>query len=195
MWRWSLLRSFWKSSLLTICWNSHGYQVLANLFPCSYETEFIQWKTPAVALNSTFRFIVDILSLTTATSILLLTRYILVNLKYRRVWDILLEKNITVTLITKLFDKYDHFQINFSTVNFSYLYSNTPSSPVYGVFVSQLIQYPRACYTYGTIYKTRQSTNKQLTKQDHGQSWLKSSFRNFYHGRYNDLVCKKKIFH
>ena len=38
--------------------------------------------------------------------------------------------------------------ITFSIVNFRYLCSNIPSSPVYGVFVSQLIRYIKACSSY-----------------------------------------------
>uniref|UniRef100_A0A8W8MQG4 Uncharacterized protein n=1 Tax=Magallana gigas TaxID=29159 RepID=A0A8W8MQG4_MAGGI len=57
--------------------------------------------------------------------------------------DILLEMDIYCNLATKLYDKRDDF--NFSIVNLSYLCCNIPSSPSYGVFVSQLIRYTRAC--------------------------------------------------
>ncbi|KAK3107922.1 hypothetical protein FSP39_025240 [Pinctada imbricata] len=43
---------------------------------------------------------------------------------------------------TSLYDKRDDF--NFSITNFPFLSSNTPSSPAYGVFISQLIRYARA---------------------------------------------------
>ena len=46
-------------------------------------------------------------------------------------------------LTTRLYDKRDDF--NFAIVNFLLLSSNIPSAPPYGVYVSQLIRYARAC--------------------------------------------------
>ena len=47
-------------------------------------------------------------------------------------------------LITKLYDKWDDF--SFPIVNFPFLNSNIPSAATYGVYVSQLIRYARACF-------------------------------------------------
>ena len=49
-------------------------------------------------------------------------------------------------LRTSLYDKRDDF--NFHIINFPLLSSNIPSSPVYGVFISQLIRYARDCSSY-----------------------------------------------
>ena len=49
-------------------------------------------------------------------------------------------------LRTSLYDKRDDF--NFHITNFPFLSSNIPSSPAYGVFISQLIRYARACSSY-----------------------------------------------
>jgi hypothetical protein len=49
-------------------------------------------------------------------------------------------------LTTQLYDKRDDF--NFSIVNFLYLYSNILALPAYGVYISQLIRYARACSAY-----------------------------------------------
>ena len=46
-------------------------------------------------------------------------------------------------LYTKLHDKHDDF--DFHIVNFPFLSSNIPSSPSYGVYISQLIRYARCC--------------------------------------------------
>ena len=104
--------------------------------------------------------------------------------------DVLLEKDLNGILTTKLYDKRDDF--NFSIVNFPYLCSNIPSSPAYGVFVSQLIRYARACSTYDEFLKRGMLLTNKLNKQDYQQSRLKSSFRKFY-GRYNDLVSKYNL--
>ena len=49
-------------------------------------------------------------------------------------------------LRTSLYDKRDDF--NFHITNFPFLSSNIPFSPAYGVFISQLIRYARACSSY-----------------------------------------------
>jgi hypothetical protein len=47
---------------------------------------------------------------------------------------------------TKLYDKRDDF--NFVIVNFPFICSNIPAAPAYGVYISQLIRYSRACGSY-----------------------------------------------
>jgi hypothetical protein len=49
-------------------------------------------------------------------------------------------------LRTKLYDKRD--DLNFSIVNFPFICSNIPTAPTYGVYISQLIRYPRAGGSY-----------------------------------------------
>jgi hypothetical protein len=44
---------------------------------------------------------------------------------------------------TKIYDK--RYDFNFSIVNFLFICSNIPAAPVYGVYISWLIRYPRAC--------------------------------------------------
>jgi hypothetical protein len=60
--------------------------------------------------------------------------------------DILLKIDSNGRLTISLYDKRDDF--DFAIVNFSFLCSNIPLSPAYGVYVSQLIRYARACFTY-----------------------------------------------
>jgi len=49
-------------------------------------------------------------------------------------------------LTTKLYDKRDDFI--FPVINYSFLNGNIPSSPAYGVYMSQLIRYSGACNSY-----------------------------------------------
>jgi len=49
-------------------------------------------------------------------------------------------------LRTKLYDKRDDF--NFPIVNLPFICSNIPAVPAYGVYISQLIRYSRACGSY-----------------------------------------------
>ena len=60
--------------------------------------------------------------------------------------DLLLSIGRDGQLHTSLYDKHDDF--NFHITNFPFLSSNIPSSPAYGVFISQLIRYARACSSY-----------------------------------------------
>ena len=77
-------------------------------------------------------------------------------------------------LSTRLYDKRDDF--NFPIVNFPFLSSNIPSGPAYGVYVSQLIPYARACSKYQDFIDRG---NRKLK--------LKSTLRKFC-GRHYDLV-------
>jgi hypothetical protein len=49
-------------------------------------------------------------------------------------------------LRTKLYDKRDDF--NFPIVNFPFICNNIPAAPAYGVYITQLIWYSRACCSY-----------------------------------------------
>jgi hypothetical protein len=55
-------------------------------------------------------------------------------------------KSVDITSSTKLYDKRDDF--NFPIVNIPFICSNIPAAPVYGVYISQLIRYCRACGSY-----------------------------------------------
>ena len=92
--------------------------------------------------------------------------------------------------LTTLFDKRDDF--NFAIVNFPFLCSNIPLSPAYGVYISQLIRYARACFEYEDFSKRGRLLTNKLMLQGYNESRLKSSYRKFY-GRYNDLVCDYKL--
>ena len=67
--------------------------------------------------------------------------------------------------------------ISYSFVNFHFLYSNKPLSPAYDVYISQLIRYARACYTYEDFQKKSKLLTKKLMLQDYRESRLKSILR------------------
>ena len=50
---------------------------------------------------------------------------------------------------TSIYDKREDF--NFHITNFPFLSSNIPTSPAYGVFISQLIRYARGWSSYGCL--------------------------------------------
>ena len=82
-------------------------------------------------------------------------------------------------------DKHDDF--NFHITNFPFLSSNIPSSPAYGVFISQLIRYARACSSYECFILRAAHLSSKLLRQGYVMERLKSSLRKFY-GRYGDLI-------
>ena len=83
------------------------------------------------------------------------------------------------------YDKRDDF--SFPIVNFPFLSSNIPSSPAYGVYMSQMIRYARACCDYVDFKNRGILLTNKLLKQGFAEERLKSSLRKFY-GRHHELV-------
>jgi hypothetical protein len=81
---------------------------------------------------------------------------------------------------------------DFAIVNFPFLCNNIPLSPAYRVYISQLIQYARACFVYEDFLKRGKLLAKKLMLQCYNESCLKSSFRKLY-GRYDDIACNYKL--
>jgi hypothetical protein len=82
--------------------------------------------------------------------------------------------------------------LNFAIVNFPYVCSNTPLSPSYGVYISQLIRYVRACSAYDQFLSRGRLLTDKLVLQGFLQSRLMSIFCKF-NGCYNDLICNYKL--
>jgi hypothetical protein len=94
------------------------------------------------------------------------------NKGHHRIWqicsylDFLLNIDSNGWLTTSLYDRRDAF--DFAIVNVPYLCSNIPLSPTYGVYISQLIRYTKACFVYEDISKQ----GKLLTKKFMLQGYL-----------------------
>ena len=88
-------------------------------------------------------------------------------------------------LTTRLYDKQDNF--NFPIVNFPFLSSNIPSAPAYGVYVSQLIRYARACSNYQDFMERGKELTTKLLSQGYQKNKLVATPKKFY-GRHHDLV-------
>ena len=93
-------------------------------------------------------------------------------------------------LRTSLFDKRDDF--NFHITSFPFLSSNIPFSPAYGVFISQLIRYARACFSYECFILRAMRLSNKLLGQGYVKERWKSSLRKFY-GRYGDLTKQYEV--
>ena len=104
--------------------------------------------------------------------------------------DLLLSIGNDGQLRTSLYDKRDDF--NFHITNFPFLSSNIPSSPAYGVFISQLIRYARACSSYECFILRAMRLSNKLLGQGYVKERLKSSLTKFY-GRYGDLTKQYEV--
>ena len=76
--------------------------------------------------------------------------------------------------------------------NFPFLSSNIPSSPAYGVFISQIIRYARACSSYECFILRVVRLSNELLGQGYVKERLKSSLRKFY-GRYGNLTKQYEV--
>ena len=174
--------------------------LLADLFLYSYEAAFIQGliqkkqKTLARCFNFSFRYIDDVLSLNNdkfRDSLHLIypseleIKETTDTTKSASYLDLCLSINSKGQLNTKLYDKRDDF--NFPIVNFPFLSSNIPASPAYGVYISQLIRYARACVNYQDFLDRARLLSQKLLSQGYIHNRLISSLRKFY-GRHHLLV-------
>ena len=104
--------------------------------------------------------------------------------------DLHLEIDSEGWLKTKLYDKRDDF--NFPIVNFPFICSNSPAAPAYGVYISQMIRYSRACGSYQDFLDRWLLLTRKLLNQGFLLVKLKSRLRKFY-GRHHDLVDRYGI--
>ena len=88
-------------------------------------------------------------------------------------------------------NKRDDF--NFPIVNFPFIFSNISAAPAYGVYISQLIRYSRACGSYQDFLDRGLLQTRKLLNQGFLLVKLKSSLRTFY-SRHHDLVDHYGIF-
>ena len=72
---------------------------------------------------------------------------------------------------TGLYDKRDDF--TFPIVNFPFISSNIPASPAYGVYISQLLHYSRACAEYIDFLDRAQMLGQKLLQRSNvgPKSW------------------------
>ena len=99
--------------------------------------------------------------------------------------DLLLSIGRDGQLHTSIYDKPHDFNLHIT--NYPFLSSNIPTSLAYGVFISQLIRYSRACSSYGCFILMATRLSNKLLEQGYVKERLKSSLRKFY-GRYGDLI-------
>ena len=179
--------------------------LLADIFLYLYEADFVQSllstgkKHSASRFNLTYRYIDDVLSINNPEFEHYLGQMYPAELEIKDTTesttsasylDLLLLIGRDGQLHTSIYDKRDDF--NFHITNFPFLSSYIPSSPAYGVLISQLIRYARACSSYECFILRARRISSKLLKQGYLVERLKSSFRKFY-GRYGDLIQQYEV--
>ena len=179
--------------------------LLADIFLYSYEADFIQSllsagkKHLASRFNLHYRYIDDVLSINNPEFENYLGQMYPAELEIKDTTDsttsasyldLLLSIGRDGPLHTSIYDKRVDF--NFYITNFPFLSSNIPSSPAYGVFISQLIRYARACSSYECFILRARWLSSKLLKQGYLAERLKLSLRKFY-GRYGDLIQQYEV--
>jgi hypothetical protein len=181
--------------------------LLADLFLYSYEAEFMQNlqkskctdKKLVRSFNFTYRYIDDVLAINNSKFVDYLDSIYPPELEIKDTTDsstqtsyldLNLIKEPDGKLVTQLYDKRDDFA--FPIVNFPFLCSNIPSSPAYGVYISQLIRYARSCSKYDQFVTRSKRLTLRLLEQGYVMSRLGVAFRKFY-GSHHAIVDKYNI--
>ena len=135
--------------------------LLADLFLYSIEADFIKGhlkkneKKLVRSFNFMFRYIDDVRSLNNYRLGDFVDRIYPIELEIKDTTDtdrsasyldLHLEIDSEGQLRTKPYDKRD--DLNFPILNFPFICSNMPAATAYGVYISQLIRYSRACGSY-----------------------------------------------
>ncbi|KAK3105307.1 hypothetical protein FSP39_022091 [Pinctada imbricata] len=92
--------------------------------------------------------------------------------------DIILSYETDGNMNTSVYDKLDDF--SFSITHFPFLSSNIPSSPAYGMHISQLIRYARVSSKYTDFALRARRLSDKLLSQGYVFDRLTSSLRKFY---------------
>ena len=179
--------------------------LLADIFLYAYEADFIQSllstgkKHLASRFNLTYRYIDVVLSINNPEFENYLGQMYPADLEIKDTTesttsasclDLLLSIGRDGQLHSSIYDKRDYF--NFHITNFPFISSKIPSSPAYGVIISQLIRCARACSSYECFIRRARRLSSKLLKQAYLVERLKSSFRKFY-GRYGDLIQQYEV--
>ncbi|KAK3098729.1 hypothetical protein FSP39_022488 [Pinctada imbricata] len=164
--------------------------LLADIFLYSYEAEFIQSLVSEGKsyldsdFNFTYRYIDDVLSINNPKFADNLSSIYPSEFEVKETTetnnsafylDIMLSYDTDGHMNTSLYEKRDDF--NFSITNFPFLSSNSPSSPAYGVFISQLMRYARASTKYTDFVLRARRLSDKLQSQGYVCDRLTSSLR------------------
>ena len=194
--------------LCSYCWDQipQTCHVFTRLFTSNTPWYFLDFallltgrKQLASRFNFTYRYIDDVLSTNNREfenysglmyPVELEIEYMTESNTSASYLDLLLSIGRDNELHTPTYDKRDDF--DFYITNFPLLHTNIPASPAYGVFISQFIQYDRACSSYECFILRATRLSNKLLEQGYVKERLKSSLKKFY-SRYGDLINQYEV--
>ena len=177
--------------------------LVADLFLYCYEKEFMLSLKPDTqadiicAFNDTSRYLDDIFNIDnpyfdTMISSIYPKELQLNKANHSDISASFLDLNISISngvISSKIYDKRDDF--DFNIVNYPHLDGDVPRATSYGIYISQLIRFARACSSIKDFnYRNRVITEK-LLKQGYRYHKLRKTFSKFYH-RNSVLMSKYK---
>ena len=167
--------------------------LVADLFLYCYERDFMLSLQPDTqadvicAFNKTSRYLDDILNLdnpyfeTSVTSIY--PKELTLNKANNSDSTAsFLDLNLSITnniISSKIYDKREDF--NFDIVNYPFLDGDVPRATSYGVYISQLIRFARACSSIEDFNHRNLVITEKLLKQGYRYHKLRKTFSKFYH--------------
>ena len=176
--------------------------LLADLFFCSYENEFLDnmirsgHRRLARSFNLCYRYTADLIVFNNKKFLDYLKEIYpsQLNVEKANKSDHLadyLDPTFIIDsggkLSTRLYNKCDDFDIHI--VNFPLLSSNIPSGPSYGVYISQLIRYARCSSHYDDFRYRHKCLVDRLLSQGFIALRIEKFFKKFF-GRYQDVIEK-----
>ena len=101
--------------------------------------------------------------------------------------DLDLKINASGTIESKIYDKRDDF--GFPIVNFPWLDGDVPRAPCYGIYISQLVRFARACSNVNDFHSRNLLLSSKLISQGYRYHKLRKTFGKFYKN-YKELLLK-----
>ena len=101
--------------------------------------------------------------------------------------DLYLFKDKDGFISRRLYDKRDDY--NFDIVNYPFLDSNIPEGPAYGVYITRLVAFARACQCLQDFNQRHKGLIKKLVSQGYITKRLHSAFLKFGY-KYQPILAK-----
>ena len=167
--------------------------LLADLFPYSYENEFLDKlikegkRKLSRKFNLSYSYVDDLISFNNKRFKEFISDIYPKELKISETTestsiasflDLLFIQDKSNNIMTKLYDKRDAF--GFHNVNFAFRSSNIPSAPAYSVYASQLIRYAHYCSNYNDFLLRHRALVRRRLSQGYKVNCLSNTFKKFY---------------
>lgn len=177
--------------------------LVADLFLFCYERDFMLTLKPdsqadlITSFNRTSRYLDDILNLDnpyfeTYMSSIYPPELTLNKANASDISAPFLDLDLSIqngVISSKIYDKREDF--DFNIVNYPFLDGDVPRSTSYGIYISQLIRFARACSSVEEFNKRNLIITEKLLSQGYRYHKLRKAFSKFYY-RNSSLIIKYK---